>query len=434
MKKLSLLKLNDSKNLQPDELKRIKGGSCSSWLCQCHNMKIIVLLIVLFLSIPVYGQNVPIMQKSASGDEIHIDFYSAYKNRTPILLTSQIADDIEFIPLETTEDCLIGNFIRNIVVTQKDIIVFDYDGCYHFNRQGKFLNKIGAKGNGPGEYTQPMSIVVDTLNHWVYFSDYHSGRFVKYDYSGRYLADLKVERMGHNNTLHKPQEIIIEKVFYQFAKKGERFCMMYYSEKQKKIISKMSCDYDKDIPGLAMCNPISYSHNGNMYLKDFWCDTIYQMIDPFHLKSYAVFDKGNFEERTRNDESLITGKESSRDRMVLDIGRISETDRYILISSNRAVMAHDKKLQKTFAGGYSGEDDKLGVQDDLYGCPGIRSDHYPSCVNGNELYTFRHAHEFIENGDGKHSITDTRYDAYRKMVDNLDEEDNPVIMIVKIKR
>lgn len=36
MKKLSLLKLNDSKNLQPDELKRIKGGSCSSWLCQCH--------------------------------------------------------------------------------------------------------------------------------------------------------------------------------------------------------------------------------------------------------------------------------------------------------------------------------------------------------------------------------------------------------------
>ena len=35
MKKLSLLKLNDSKNLQPDELKRIKGGSCSSWRCSC---------------------------------------------------------------------------------------------------------------------------------------------------------------------------------------------------------------------------------------------------------------------------------------------------------------------------------------------------------------------------------------------------------------
>lgn len=37
MKKLSLLKLNDSKILQKNELKRIKGGSCSAWLCQCNN-------------------------------------------------------------------------------------------------------------------------------------------------------------------------------------------------------------------------------------------------------------------------------------------------------------------------------------------------------------------------------------------------------------
>lgn len=36
MKKLSLLKLNDSKNLQPEELKRIKGGSCQSYTCQCY--------------------------------------------------------------------------------------------------------------------------------------------------------------------------------------------------------------------------------------------------------------------------------------------------------------------------------------------------------------------------------------------------------------
>ena len=70
----------------------------------------------------------------------------------------------------------------------------------------------------------------------------------------------------------------------------------------------------------------------------------------------------------------------------------------------------------------------------MYGSPGIRSDYFPNGVIGNELCTFRHAHEFIENGDGEHSITDARYDAYRKMVDSLDEEDNPVIMIVKIKR
>ena len=91
-------------------------------------------------------------------------------------------------------------------------------------------------------------------------------------------------------------------------------------------------------------------------------------------------------------------------------------------------------MEKTFAGGYLNESEKLGIQDDLYGSPGIRSDHFPTCVNGNEIYTFRQAYEFIENGDGKHSITDARYNTYRKMVDRLDEDDNPVIMIVKIKR
>lgn len=35
MKKLSLLKLNDPKVLEKEELKKVKGGSCQAWLCNC---------------------------------------------------------------------------------------------------------------------------------------------------------------------------------------------------------------------------------------------------------------------------------------------------------------------------------------------------------------------------------------------------------------
>lgn len=157
------------------------------------------------------------------------------------------------------------------------------------------------------------------------------------------------------------------------------------------------------------------------------------MKDPLHLESYAVIERGKFENRTRNDESLVTGKEDVRDRMVLDIGRITETDRYILISGNVAI-AYDKKTKNIVAGEYKGENGKLCVEDDLYGTPGIRSDHFPGCVNGNEFYTFRNAYEFIEREKSEHKITDTRYTAYQKMVKQLDSEDNPVIMIIKIKK
>lgn len=154
--------------------------------------------------------------------------------------------------------------------------------------------------------------------------------------------------------------------------------------------------------------------------------------NPLHLESYAVIERGKFENRTRNDESLVTGKEDVRDRMVLGISRITETDRYILISSNKATVIYDKKSKSIFAGGY--KENKLSVEDDLYGSSGIRSEHFSRCVNGNEFYTFRNAYEFIERENSEHKITDTRYTAYQKMVKQLDSEDNPVIMIIKIKK
>ena len=54
---------------------------------------VFVSIVLLSFAFPAQSQDAPVMQKTASGDEIHIDFYSAYKNRSPILLTSQIADD-----------------------------------------------------------------------------------------------------------------------------------------------------------------------------------------------------------------------------------------------------------------------------------------------------------------------------------------------------
>jgi natural product precursor len=35
MKKLKLIKLADAEKFSQEELKRLKGGSCQAWLCQC---------------------------------------------------------------------------------------------------------------------------------------------------------------------------------------------------------------------------------------------------------------------------------------------------------------------------------------------------------------------------------------------------------------
>ena len=390
-------------------------------------MKIMLLLTVIFLSIPVYGQNVPVMQKSASGDEIHIDFYSACKNKLSAIPFSIFVDNVEFIPLETTDECLIGDACIVSSITQKDIFVFDYEKCYRFDRNGKFLNAIGAKGNGPGEYTRPMRAIVDTLNQWVYFPDHWTGRLLKYDYSGNFLEESQPKGLSSDIWLHKPMEFLFGDSFYQYAKKGERFSISFYSLKEKKLLSKMRCEYEKDIPKLMICNPNVYNYKGNTYVKDFWCDTIYQITNPYKLVSHAIINRGRLGYRTQDDKSLISGVEDSEERITIAVHNIAETDRFIFISSNQGRIVYDKKSDKTIAANYD-----VPLMDDLYGSPGLV--YFVSTTNGNEVCQAIHAYEFIENGDGEHSITDTRYDAYRKMVDNLDEDDNPVIMIVKIKR
>lgn len=46
---------------------------------------VFVSIVLLSFAFPAQSQDAPVMQKTASGDEIHIDFYSAYKSRSPFL-------------------------------------------------------------------------------------------------------------------------------------------------------------------------------------------------------------------------------------------------------------------------------------------------------------------------------------------------------------
>lgn len=55
------------------------------------------------------------------------------------MMLSELAADIKYIPLETTDDCLINNEFYIMQYTGEDIIT---SGIFHFNKEGKFLNRI----------------------------------------------------------------------------------------------------------------------------------------------------------------------------------------------------------------------------------------------------------------------------------------------------
>ena len=203
-------------------------------------MKIISFILILLFSIFAYGQEISKIEKKATGQELYFDIYSAFQNKMPKLIASQFVEDIEFIPLETTDECLLAESLRDITITEDDIILYDYNGCYRFDRQGKFKNRIGKKGNGPGEYVNSLSIMVDAANQWVYMMDYMQKKYVKYDFSGKYLGDISLDDyIGFDSYVLNPMTFLMENSLYQFAPQGERFSLKIVSEKYKRVISQM---------------------------------------------------------------------------------------------------------------------------------------------------------------------------------------------------
>ena len=74
---------------------------------------------------------------------------------------SEAVRELCIVPLETTAECLVGN-VQSIQIMGDDIFVLDLQsGILRFSKDGKFLNKIGTRGQGPGEYLYAKGLLTN---------------------------------------------------------------------------------------------------------------------------------------------------------------------------------------------------------------------------------------------------------------------------------
>ena len=117
-----------------------------------------------------------------------VDVRSAMEKESSFSMKEEV-ESIEYIPLETTDSCLISNTLSLIA---DDDYIFLYNGkttqVFQFNRKGKFIRQIGRVGEGPGEYA-PYSISELSLNsaqQEIYLSRRNLPALV-YAYDGTFL-------------------------------------------------------------------------------------------------------------------------------------------------------------------------------------------------------------------------------------------------------
>lgn len=97
---------------------------------------------------------------------------------------------VKTIPLQDTGGELIADVIKTILDSNYIFILTTDSKVMKFSPEGKYLQRIGQQGNGPGEYNYLSDIFIDPGSKRIYLSDL-MGKILEYDYDGNFLQPYK---------------------------------------------------------------------------------------------------------------------------------------------------------------------------------------------------------------------------------------------------
>lgn len=105
--------------------------------------------------------------------------------------------DIEYVPLETNDSCLI-QYATQRAVSDSFIVVGDgsQNRIHVFDRKGKHLRSFGRKGGGPEEFNYMYDVITDFDNGEVLVYDLKDNRFVRFGLDGKFRGVTNAQIEG----------------------------------------------------------------------------------------------------------------------------------------------------------------------------------------------------------------------------------------------
>ena len=279
--------------------------------------------ILLLLTIVLLGCTSNKKQEPISKSGVPVINLSEDVSTVPSLLLSESAEKLEIVSLEMTDQSMLGE-IRRIQVTDHNIWI-DHGRefyIYRFSRSGKFLNKIGSIGQGPGEYTTYSTFLVDEDKKEVYIIANTNG-VLAYDFEGnfkrkivdiqtilqlfssvydQYILNNQKFFATQNFALYRP---IDKDSLWSFVSLGDDFQKKKYFKNpahvgKEELIIANRANMDRMVNYWREYLTSMDTYNAQLTLKYPDTDTIYCYDDATNqlLPQYAIFtdeEKGDYE-------------------------------------------------------------------------------------------------------------------------------------------
>ena len=346
---------------------------------------------------------------------------------------TEIGDTIIYIPLETSDKSLLKD-LSKIIVTNDHIAVYDRSNILMFDHSGQFIRQISKRGQGPGEYSLLIRDYCFSLDNQKIYLLVDGNRYFEYNVDGKFLHSYKIntpaqEMLPLNDSLfvfysvHSPKLANPSIIIADLNNNIQRTYPNYYKNNDQNVIISLA--------------PF-YARHGQIRFKEFGVDTLYTITEneiiPYSFvslgkKLWSGNLSGNPMSAKSNEEYQKIVREQIAGKYF--VARMLEDDVNLYISlydlytylygyynkrSNSVKIIGDQGFQNNIDGGLP---------------------FFPKYVYNDSIlvdyvnaFTLR---EHVLNGNATEmrQLYGQKYDDLVKLVNSLDDESNPVVVMVK---
>ena len=354
---------------------------------------------------------------------------------------TEIADDISYIPLDNSYR--IGDIVLCKIIDNKIYLKSRDLGLIAFNKEGQNPKLIGSIGRGPGEYLYCTSFTVDQTNGRIYILDIDE-IIKEYSIEGEFIKSIPLKHLGafHFTDI----EFSDSKLFlFEYITMGQGKYNWIVLDTIGNIINSKVNSIPKFRSGMGADGGV-YKYENKIYYWNMYNDTIFSISPDLKYKASHLFATGEH----RMPMTQVT------DRSPYIIPRkILETKHFlffeyfdkpkIITQLYVGITILDKKSKKSYSTHLMTERQSMGfsyfggIKNNIDG--GTKFWPLSYYVDNKQEYLIGAVEAFrlksqVASKEFKNSST--KFPMKKKelelLANSLKESDNPVLMIVRLKK
>lgn len=359
---------------------------------------------------------------------------------------SQVASKVEYVKLETTNDCVIGQGAAYFF-TDSLIFVSNRNHVLKFSHRGKFLQRIGEHGLGPEEIDVIVSMSLIPDKKLIVVQKDVPKKLLYFTFDGKFVKDVSIPRFESLKVLSDERYIA-----YNSGNTGiDEYCFqLTNSNKDALAFVKNNDKWRTTAPSTFMIDypyfePF-YQFRNRYCLKSVYNDTVYYIsgskiipgysIDlgkykiPLELRPEKVWMTDNADKelfRKKRNEYYYCNVSEASDKIFLTTSNFSNKDiKFFLIDKKNEsgnLLINEERKSTGFVDDWDGGIDfwpKGNVNDNKVFMP-IDMVYFKKTLKENNE----------KNGSIKYPEKQSQL---QKIIADSDITDNPILMVVTLKK